>query len=268
LLRAARRAADSAISATRQPGHDATEVLALFAALSGHCSAAAEFAREGTLNRGDIPGVAQQVYEGAAQRLALVALGCGIPAGVPSLEDLSTAAMLDQAPPATRLSAWSRLFGREVRTSDSLDVTWAVRLAPAGDFLITARLDAERGRPDSARARLLPLEMRRRDMLRGTVTPDAVVPEARLWLTLGDTTHAARWLDDVLRNARFISLQFNTEVDNLVLVASTVRAMALRAQISRDPADARRWARAVLALWDGSDAPLQPTIRALRRLAQ
>ena len=36
-------------------------------------------------------------------------------------------------------------------------------------------------------------------MLKGAVTPDAVVPESRVWLAMGDTARAIVWLDNTLR---------------------------------------------------------------------
>lgn len=268
LLQEARRSADSVLRMKHPGDRNTTELLSRFAALTGRCSSAAEFSRESAdIVRGPIP-VIQSVVGFAQGRAAYAALGCPIPDTFPSFDALSKMAGLDRAAPAMRAMAEIRLFGQETRMIDSLNVASATRLSAAGDYLIAARLAMHEGRRDEARARLKSIQERRIGKLRGDVTPDGIVPESKIWLGLGDTAAAQSWLDTVLNDVRFLQPMSEIELDNLVLIASTVRAAALRAELGHDRRNSARWARAVLELWSDGDAPLQPMMRKMGSLAR
>jgi hypothetical protein len=58
---------------------------------------------------------------------------------------------------------------------------------------------------------------------------------------------------------------FGSEFDNMVLTAFLTRAVVLRADLSVNLTDRRRWATAALTLLDGADEGLAPTVSRLRR---
>lgn len=90
------------------------------------------------------------------------------------------------------------------------------------------------------------------------------------WLLaeLGEREAAAGILDQVLTTLPAASPQLYLEVYQ---AGPLVRAMALRAELADrlgDRETARHWASAVVALWSGADAFLQPTVGQMRSLAQ
>lgn len=266
LLRDARRLADSVVRTAGAGSADRStfELQGRLAALTGHCSAAIDFAHRAaapSLQRTPIP---DRVVADAQARLVNAAMGCG-DLSLPSIDQLVAGASLDRAPESMRLIMIQSVFLREIRSAEVLDTAWAVRLARSGDYLLTARVAAERGMRDSARAVLERIRGLRRYTARISVSPDAAVPETFAWLRMRDSTAALRWLDDALSEAAFFPPMFGTESDNIVMTAFTVRALVLRADVARDARDRRRWATSALALWDGADAALAPTVARLRQ---
>jgi eukaryotic-like serine/threonine-protein kinase len=268
LLRDARRIADSVLAAPHATGRETWELLSRLAAVTGRCTLASELARRSADARLSPFGMSRNVVASINARTAFVALGCAIPDSIPSLERLSESAELKALPANVRAGAESWLFGLEVRMADSLNVAWARRLAPSADYLITTRLALADGRPDLARKQLENIAERRSTKLRGDISPDAIVPETRVWLSLGDSVAARAWLDGMLRDAAFLPPMSDVEFDNLVLIASLIRAAALRGEIATDTRDGGVWARGVLALWDGADPALTPLIRKLQQIAR
>jgi serine/threonine-protein kinase len=268
LLEAARHSADSVMRNASAAGQDSWEVMSRIAALTGHCAATAAFAGKAAKT---LDSRAQEfagaIFPDTHTRAALTALGCPFPDSTPTLDQLTARAALDRLPERVRPALEVQLFGQEIRASDRLDTTWARRLAPARDYLIEARLAMAEGKPDSARLKLSAIWNRRLHKLRGDVSPDAVVAESRILLELHDTTAARDLLDGVLRDARYWGPMGRGEADNVMQIASAVHAIALRAEIATNPNDAKRWARAVLALWDGADREFQPLIQRMQRIA-
>jgi hypothetical protein len=98
------------------------------------------------------------------------------------------------------------------------------------------------------------LDSTRRFAVRGDVTPDATFPESRVLLALGDTSLAVAWLDRGLAASRFLPpLDAEQSADNVVMVASLIRSVALRSQLSPTAAERARWRAAFNAMWGAAD---------------
>jgi serine/threonine protein kinase len=265
-LREARRSADSALRVwpPTQTDREAAEVLGRFAAMTGRCVAAATGARRAVSSSMQAIPISDRTVAETQARLITVALGCKTFSPPAPIDGLLADAGVDRLPENARLGVALSLFDREIRSAETLDTVWAARFAPY-DYLLSARLAAERGQLDSVRKVFERLQKFRQFTPRGGVTPDAAVPEALTWLRLGDSASAVRWLDGILDDARFYPPMFGSEFDNMVLTAFLTRAVVLRADLSVNLTDRRRWATAALTLLDGADEGLAPTVSRLRR---
>jgi tetratricopeptide (TPR) repeat protein len=265
-LHEARRSADSALRAwpPTETDREVSEILGRFAVITGRCVAAATGARRAVSSSQQSIPISDRAVGETQARLIMAALGCRNFGPLASIDGLLADAGVDRLPGNSRLAIAQYLFGREVRSSEILDTVWAARFAQF-DYLLPARLAAERGQVDSVRKVFARLEERRRFTPRGGVTPDAAVPEAFTWLRVGDSASAVRWLDDILGDARFYQPMSGSAFDNMVLTAFLTRAMVLRADVATNPSDRRRWATAALTLLDGADEGLAPTVSRLRR---
>jgi hypothetical protein len=91
---------------------------------------------------------------------------------------------------------------------------------------------------------------------------------AGLLLSAGDTSYSAAQLDANLASIRFRPFgSFGDPVE----VATMVRTMILRAEVAHrtgDTGPARRWSRAVLALWGGADGTFQGELGWMRAEAR
>ena len=102
----------------------------------------------------------------------------------------------------------------------------------------------------------------------GESTPEGVYVDARLLLAVRDTATAVRTLDaplDSLVALHTATLQF------LPLPGCLVRMMALRAELAAAQGDVRTansWASAVVTLWSGAEAGLQPVVTRMKRITQ
>ena len=263
----ARRLADSVLATTARTTASA-DYLGRLAALTGRCATIDTLVR---LGKKVVTGPAP-IPEGALAdieaRTLAVTLGCNLPASSESLDQLAERAGVSSMPIPVRDLTQSLLFARVVRNSERDDHAWLDRLA-SRDFLIAARLDLANARPDSARRRMNVVETGRQGMLPGDLTPDAALPETRLWIALGDSAKARAWLDRSLANSRYFHpMDSEDAVDNLIMAASMVRAMALRAQLSPTSAERRQWAAGVLLLWEQADPDLQPIVRRMHDLSK
>ena len=107
--------------------------------------------------------------------------------------------------------------------------------------------------------------------LRSRVRPanvafDALLPEAALLARHGDPVLAAAWLDEAFDAVRTTSPNFDA-----IRAAALVRCLVLRAELAvqlGEPAEAKRWAGAVVALWERADPELQPVVERMRALAR
>jgi hypothetical protein len=97
---------------------------------------------------------------------------------------------------------------------------------------------------------------------------DGNLLRARLALLLADTSAALRELDPALRALPTLAASLLNELPQ---VASLVHALALRAELADrigDRQTAVQCASAVAALWRSADAPLQPLVARMKRLAK
>ena len=195
----ARRLADSIVRVANPTNSIDADLMARLAALTGRCATATRLTRLAAHALAAPVVQTQQNIADIDARAVLVTLGCTIPSSLPSIDQIADHVGLASLSPAMRPIVESDLFARLIRNADTLNVSWGERLAPR-DYLIAARTDLAHGRRDSARTRMLALDGRRRGGVRGDFTPDAALPEARVWLALGDTARAVQWLYwDVVR---------------------------------------------------------------------
>ncbi len=136
-----------------------------------------------------------------------------------------------------------------------------------GSSLLDAQADAASGNLEPARRLIGELKRQRTAISPADLGVDALYPEARLLLAIGDTSGAAAWLDPTLTALHRVR---PTALSFLGRPGALVRAMALRSDLADrlgDPEAARRWARAVVILWSDADPFLQPIVRRMSRLA-
>ena len=92
------------------------------------------------------------------------------------------------------------------------------------------------------------------------LSTDAAYERARLFLALGDTTAAVRYLDGTLETLPGL---YSALLDYVPLAGTLVRIMALRAELAAargEQEPARRWADAVVTLWGDAEPGLRPTL--------
>jgi hypothetical protein len=116
----------------------------------------------------------------------------------------------------------------------------------------------------AARRRLMKI-----DAAYGPTSPriDAALPEARLWLQLGDSARALALLRRALDAVPSYEPRVLAEQGR---VGALVRGMALCAELNRargNPSGDRALAAAVVQLWSGADGGLQPVVRRMQTLA-
>jgi serine/threonine-protein kinase len=133
----------------------------------------------------------------------------------------------------------------------------------------TSRAYALLARGDSTAARTLLRSAQRMNEGRSAGTAiDRNLRRARLALVLRDTAYALRELDPTLRALPTLGLSLLEEVPQIV---SLIRALALRAELAErigDRATAVQCASAVVAIWSGADAVLQPLVGRMKVLAR
>ncbi len=133
--------------------------------------------------------------------------------------------------------------------------------------LDAAERAASRGDRRRAASILDSLDVVRQSVLPGEVALDAVVQEASVRASIGDTASAIRQLDRVLRALPALS-QFAVREE--AQSAAFGRAFLLRAELAhaaRDSAVQQLRAGQALIVWRHADASLAPTIERLRALA-
>ena len=101
----------------------------------------------------------------------------------------------------------------------------------------------------------------------GDISLDHTVQESWLRAAIGDSAAAERQLDLVLDALPTLGVQ---SVQEPAQSAAIGRAMVFRADLAHargNRSSARRWAAAVVELWQGADAALSPTLARMRSLA-
>jgi hypothetical protein len=100
----------------------------------------------------------------------------------------------------------------------------------------------------------------------GEVTIEVVYPEAWLRAYVGDTAAAVSSLDNVLRG---LPAALPSILAGPPIAASLVRAMAYRAVLAskaHDTETAKKWANAVLQLWNSRDPIVSSTVESVRSI--
>ncbi|MGH7644764.1 MAG: hypothetical protein ACREMR_04170, partial [Gemmatimonadales bacterium] len=178
-----------------------------------------------------------------------------------------------------RVASWVRASERERVRAAQLHVPVSLAfptLAPhtlhagpsGGNYLLALQGALLRGDTAAVRARLGELRQERADRRPGDVAIDGTHGEAVVLLALGDTAAATGLLDLSLDALPTLGTDLVGQVPQ---AAGLVRAVALRAELAHaagDRATAERWARAVLGLWAGADAALDPVVGRMRAVAE
>ena len=268
LLDEAVRIADSLLGSARGSLPEEAGQLAPVAAVLGRCRHAGALAsrfelmrREEVVERGIPPFVTS-----AAESLTVFSvLGCRAPNDTGGVHAIIQGLRHDAGSnsEAARRQDEYRLLAQVVHASDSLLLT---RLAEtSGDPVLRARRFVLEGNPSEARTILSNRRRSRGPAGTANVTPDAVLAEAEIWLSLGDSVAAREWLDPLLNRASWFEVMF----DSPESVAALLRASALRAELaaaSGDRAMARKWAALPARLWRSADPELRTLVARMREL--
>ena len=246
-LFSARASAESLLAMNPHAAPTDARFLAPIAALLGQCSVAARLLREGAA---PIPGpveipasVAGDIYA----RVTYAALQCPTGADVPTIEQIA-GRIGALGPKDLTDGAEDGVLPLIVALSDDAAPEWTDRFGRSGDYILAARAQMLRGKSDSARAVLFKVDQRRRTAFAGDVTPDAVLPEALLYLQMRDTSSAVRSLDEMLLQARHHApVAADEPWYSVVWIGALTRSMQLRGNLPRsresDPSAWRRAAR-------------------------
>ena len=170
-------------------------------------------------------------------------------------------------PSAEREAVRGRVFGRASRLAwSSAPLSVASMSAVRKDYLVPMLLASTRGDTAALRPMLRSLREMRRLTPPADVSFDALLPEAALLARHGDPALAAAWLDEAFADVRTSTPDFDA-----IRAAALVRCLVLRAELAvrlGQPDEARRWAGAVVALWENADPELQPVVARMRLLAR
>jgi tRNA A-37 threonylcarbamoyl transferase component Bud32 len=142
------------------------------------------------------------------------------------------------------------------------------QLVGKGDYLLDAQAALLRGDTIAVRRLFSQLRSARASRYPADLTLDALLPEARLLIAIGDPPGAIAWLDPTLGSLVDAAPEMYTDP---VRAGSLVRAIELRADLAiqeNDPATAARWAKVALVLGSDADGFLQPELERLRGLAR
>jgi tRNA A-37 threonylcarbamoyl transferase component Bud32 len=121
-------------------------------------------------------------------------------------------------------------------------------LAGHGDYMIDAQVAFLNHDTTAVRRMFDTRRARRRALAPGSVTLDALYPEARLLHAIGEPQQAIAWLDPTLSALRLVSSE---KLSDPVNAGALVQAMALRSQLAtlvHDEAGAARWGAVVREL--------------------
>jgi hypothetical protein len=201
------------------------------------------------------PGVSTDVADDAAALTVAAALGCrrGMdPNAVTNLARRISGASRDSV---VRLAYG--VLGRAISLRFPLDSDWLRSLGPnVDDYLLRAQRAFLAGDASSARTILTNVASSRAQPGTDQLTPDAALPEARLWLALRDTTKAEYVLDASLAALRTSSPGM---LEDPIIAGSVPRVVALRARLALSRGDAnaaRRWGVVLQRLWQHADPAL------------
>ncbi len=263
----ARTLADSILTAPHGKSPDEAALLAPLAALTGRCGQVVEYLRIAAVPMPGPVEIPRYLVADESDLLAFVTVGCPVSPSATTVEGLARRLEIVAGADSTTRVLQYNLLSRIVRAQFPLDSLWVDRLASSSDFLLTAERDLLRRRRDLARRSLALVTRNRAGIMPGELTPDAVLPEARLWLELGDSTMALAAISSSLDYGRdYPPIDWSDATQNVGTLGSLVQAMAMRADmLGTDRAGGgRRWATAVAVLWAGAAPELQPLVRRMR----
>jgi len=262
----ARVIADSVLALeSSEPGIDPWD-LSTLAALTGRVSLAGRLARRVSPRRAwQLP----PALTGDAHALLVFAALGGPVDSLLALEARVAEGLATGVPTERLAMERSEWLGRPVALA-ALEVPFTSfeNLVGTGDYLVDAAAAHLNGETGRARSLLDRAARSRSGVQSADLMFEAIFPEARLLVEMGDLEAAIRRLDPTLHDLRRTSLQF---VSDPVGAGLLVRAMALRADLAHaagDSATARRWGRTVSTLWSGSDPFLAPVMQRMQRLAR
>jgi DNA-binding SARP family transcriptional activator len=263
----AKALADSVLAGAAAAGSHDAQRLAPLAALTGRAALAAELLRRSASDGipvagrpGDIP---VPVLEEDAELLVYDALGMSAEAA--EAERRVERAIHIWIEPARREEARTALLSIPRRLAGARGVAAASR-APlrTTDRLLEMQQALAVGDREAVAAGMQRLRQLRADRRPGDATLDAVVAEAQLLLTAGDTTGASEGLDASLEALATLSPEL---LDRVPEAASVPRAMLLRVETALSRGDdraVRHWVDALSILWADADRPLKERVRRLR----
>jgi tRNA A-37 threonylcarbamoyl transferase component Bud32/tetratricopeptide (TPR) repeat protein len=267
-LAAARALADSLLGryATR-PSAPEPSLLASLAMLTGRPTlAAALLRREAMIAGWDVAGGV------ASPGVALLAFAAaGAPAdSLRATEAEVEAAITRSIPVAGRTDARLEWLGRAATLAfPDCRLASLESLVGLGDPVVDVLVAFARGDTAAALATFaMDARARQQQTDPASRTFDTIFPQAWLLAALGHGREAMDRLDPTLAVVGEIAPR---GLELPVHAGSLVRAMALRAELARrtdDPATARRWARAVLALWQHGEDAVQPLVGRMAPLAR
>jgi hypothetical protein len=263
-IRRVRLMADSIMADSASPDADRV-LIASLAALTGRASLAASISSSsGVASSLSIP---TPLHRAAAS--LLVYAGLGGPRDSLALLERQVADLIDRAlPPDERARRRLEFLGRALGLAYPMYQSGLIPLlATEGDPMCA--LEASFISGDSARVRrgLQELRLSRRNILPESLTLDALVPEAELFIQLDDQRGAWAWISPTLAA---LPLEAQRLLASPVRAASLVRAVmigARSASVAGDDEASRRMAHSVTILWSDADQFLQPLVSEARRLA-
>jgi hypothetical protein len=264
-LRRARILADSILGIESGSSATTAQALAPIAELTGRCHRAADLARSTPDRASGAFVLPRQYREDAVALVTLLASGCNIERGLPTLSQLVERIRRDPsfAEPERLKVAQDRLLVGAAQLMFPPDASLLARLTVDGEasLLAAARSIADGDLP-AARDALTRVGAGHGE---GIVWADGGYPEARLWLILGDTTRALDMLERLLDSVREYSVQSFAVPGR---TASLIRAMALRSELESARGSkerARTWSAPVAELWMNADADVRPLVRRMER---
>ena len=261
--------ADSLLTASppaAPPSRDEAARLVGLAALTGRVARQSELSTIAFASRNADVGIAPQLTAPASRLFARAASGICDDSLLVLRRDLETA-LESYSQPIRRPQFIRTLITRPMSLAYPCFGAKAFDGLPPYVSLDIAERAALRGDRRRAAGILDSLEAVRRVSLPGEIPLDAVVQEARVRASIGDTASAIRQLDRVLRALPTLS-QFAIREE--AQAAAFGRAFLLRAEFARatgDAAEQQFRARQALVVWQHADASFAPTIERLRVLA-
>jgi tetratricopeptide (TPR) repeat protein len=262
-LRTAGALTDSILKMFHPDSAPVPDLLASVAAVTGRAGLAGRLLRKA--GRDGLLGASAPVSEIGPAFLAFAALG-GPHDTLVELER-AVAETIERLPKAERVRARLTWLARPASLAFP---DWVAETLPSlrdlGDPLVDMQAAFHAGETEAVHAGFESLRATRASARGEDLTIDALYPEARLLVALGESAAAAEWIDPTLNALSATGPDMFTDVAR---AGTLVRAIALRADLAErihETEAARQWASIVAVLWDEADAFLQPLVGRMRKL--